>query len=314
MPLRLLISIPIVCVVFAFNVLTLPAQLLLALLVSWFTRYRTCVRAVCFIQGFFFLEILAILRLSWVSARYHDPAARLRAFYLVQYWWGQSLCRMGTWLYNLTFEVSGREAVRGPSAIVISRHASLGDNVLPLVFFGIARDEPLRYILKKELMWLPSLGWGGNVLPNLFVDRSGVNTSTELDAVARLVTDTTEHESVLIYPEGTRFSRAKQAALLDKADLAEQVERWPDLLPPRMGGVVRMLQVNPGKDVVFLCHTGFEPSASVPDLANGGWLGQTIRLHFWRVPYADIPEDHAAFLFSQWDHMQATVVAMKAQG
>lgn len=307
MPLRLLISIPIVVAIFAFNVVTLPLQFAIGYIVSITTRYTTAVQAICFYQGFFVLEIVGILRLLWVRLRYFNPAKRLQGNYGVQYWWGQSLCRMGTKLYNLTFKVSGREAIEGPSAILVSRHASIGDNVLPLVYFGIRRKEPLRYILKKELMWLPTLGWGGSALPNLFVDRSGTNTEKELEAVGELVTTTTEKESVLIYPEGTRFSRAKQKALSLKPELKAQIERWPDLLPPRLGGIGRMLNVNPGKDVVFLCHSGFEPSASLPDLANGGWLGQTIHLHFWRVPYAEIGSDVQAFIFDQWDEMQVRV-------
>ena len=68
-----------------------------------------------------------------------------------------------------------------------------------------------------------------------------------------------------------------------------------------------MLDVNPGKDAVFLCHTGFEGSASIRDIVNGGWLHQHIRIHFWRVPFEEIPEDKAAFVFQQWDVMQSHV-------
>ena len=74
-----------------------------------------------------------------------------------------------------------------------------------------------------------------------------------------------------------------------------------------------MLRSNPGKDVVFMAHTGFEGSASVRDLLGGGWRGQTVRIHFWRVPYAEIPNDHRAFLYEQWDRMQATIDRLRAE-
>ena len=50
-----------------------------------------------------------------------------------------------------------------------------------------------------------------------------------------------------------------------------------------------MMTANPGKDLVFLAHAGFEGSADIHDLLNGSWLNQQVRLHFWRIPYADLP-------------------------
>ena len=140
--------------------------------------------------------------------------------------------------------------------------------MLPLLCFGKVRDEPLRYILKKELTILPCLDVGAHRLPCLFVDRSGTDTEGAVKAVADLVATAGVDESVMVYPEGTRFSPEKQNKLAAKPQLAERVQRWPNLLPPRLGGVTAMLDVNPGKDAVFLCHTGFEGSASIRDIVN----------------------------------------------
>jgi hypothetical protein len=100
--------------------------------------------------------------------------------------------------------------------------------------------------------------------------------------------------------------------LAKRPKLADQLDRWPDLLPPRIGGPSAMLEVNPGKDVVFMAHTGFEGSASVKDLISGGWRKQHIRIHFWRIPYEQIPDDHRAFLYEKWDRMQQTVAELQA--
>ena len=80
--------------------------------------------------------------------------------------------------------------------------------------------------------------------------------------------------------------------------------RWPSLLPPRTGGPLTLLETNKGKDIVFMAHLGFEGSANLEDLINGSWLNQTILMHFWRVPFAEIPEDKETFLYQQWDVMQ----------
>ena len=130
--------------------------------------------------------------------------------------------------------------------------------------------------------------------------------------VSNLIASAGDDESVLIYPEGTRFTQKKHDELRAKyANLAPQLDRWPNLLPVRLGGVTGMMAANPGKDLVFLAHAGFEGSADIHDLLNGGWLNQRVRLHFWRIPYADLPkEDVQEFLFREWDTMQSTVTAL----
>ena len=149
-----------------------------------------------------------------------------------------------------------------------------------MLYFAEQRNEGLRYVLKQELTALPCLDIAGHRLPNLFVDRSGLDTDRELQAVAALTAEAGDKESVLIYPEGTRYTPHKHRSLrANKPDLEDQLDRWPSLLPPRLGGVTAMLQANPGKDVVFLAHTGFEGSASLTDLMNGSWRQQRINLY-----------------------------------
>jgi 1-acyl-sn-glycerol-3-phosphate acyltransferase len=218
---------------------------------------------------------------------------------------------LGIHIYDLDIEIEGADAIEGSSALLIARHTSIGDTVLPMLYFAEHRGEGLRYVLKQELTVMPCLDIAGHRLPNLFVDRSGIDTESELHAVRSLTSQAGERESVLIYPEGTRFTPAKRQRLWDtKPQLREQLERWPNLLPPKLGGVSAMLDANPRKDVVFLAHTGFEGSASLHDLINGSWRRQKVRLHFWRVPYADLPEDSKEFIFSNWDRMQTLTVKM----
>ncbi len=65
---------------------------------------------------------------------------------------------------------------------------------------------------------------------------------------------------------------------------------------------------------MFCAHSGFEGSSHFRNLINGSWLGATIQLRFWRVPFAAIPKDDAGrrdFVFSQWDEMQRSVRTMQ---
>jgi|TARA_B100000315_G_scaffold253254_1_gene291712 hypothetical protein len=217
-----------------------------------------------------------------------------------------ALLDAGARILALHFKTHGTDALTGPSALVFVRHTSLGDTVLPFVFYVKSRgNDGIRYIIKKELQISPCLDIGAGRLNTLFIDRSGNDTDTELNSVGAMVAQTPDDESILIYPEGTRHTLAKRQRLRDHhPELHDQLERWPDLLPPRLGGVRTLLANNPQKDAVFVAHTGFEGSANLQELLSGSWHGMTINIDMWRIPYTELPADPQEFIFAQWDRTQ----------
>ena len=209
-----------------------PLLLVIALLLSILPRYRSLPHALLFALGFLFYECVGVLRLAWIWLRYRNQPDYLDHNQRIQYWWAGGLLRLGARIYDLDIQVTGAQAIEGPTALLIPRHTSIGDTVLPMLYFAEHRHEGMRYILKRELMVMPCLDIAGHRLPNLFVDRSGVDTDRELEAIRLLTRHAGERESVLVYPEGTRFTPAKQARLLaTKPELEEQLARWPNLLP-----------------------------------------------------------------------------------
>lgn len=311
---RRLLTLSSLVIVTILAVLLLPLVVVVTLLLSTSPKYRTAPQALTFIYGFLLFEWGGLTRFAWVLARYprQEQMEQNRA---IQFWWAQGLLDMGQKLYKLRIEVSGEDALKGNTALLLSRHSSMGDTALPLLFFGKARSEGLRYVLKQELQLLPCLDIGGHRLPNVFVDRTGADSAKAVKDVSDLIATAGPDESVLIYPEGTRFTQKKHDQLRAKhPQLEAQLDRWPNLLPIRLGGVTGMLAANPSKDLVFLAHAGFEGSADIHDLLGGGWLNQRVRLHFWRVPYSELPKDNVQdFLFAEWDKMQATVVNLLAE-
>ena len=312
---RRFLTISAVVVITALLVILAPLLIVVSLLASVFPNFRTAPHSLAFIYWFVICEWIGLARFVWVYTLYRNKPVFLQRLRDIQFWWAQALFDLGKWVFELKIEVRGNDALKGRCAILLSRHTSMADTVLPLLYFGKARAESLRYVLKQELQYFPCLDIGGNLLPNVFVDRSGADSATAVAAVSELVATAGDEESVLIYPEGTRFTQAKHDALGEKRpQLREQLERWPGLLPLRLGGVSAMLANNPGKDLVFLAHVGFEGSANIHDLLGGGWLRQRVILQFWRIPYADIPKgDATEFLFSEWDKMQGVVNELKAE-
>ena len=289
-----------------------PLIIPLSWLVAKVTKWRSLDRAILVAYGYLYYEIAGVTKLVWVGIRYrHNYEEMIAKSYDVQRWWAQALFDMAVALFNLNVRVTGEEAIDGDGFILVSRHTNIADNFFPLVFVSTPRQKPVRYILKKELRAVTTLDIGGHRLPNYFIDRTGLQTEQELENVKELLVTCDNDDSLLIYPEGTRFSPAKQERLRARDNMKDQVERWPDLLPPRLGGITTILEANPGKDVVFLCHNGFEGSGGFGDLIDGAWLDSDVNLHFWRIPYEEIGQDYPAFVFDQWDRMQSTLTELR---
>ena len=137
-------------------------------------------------------------------------------------------------------ERSGDEALEGSPLLMLSRHASMADTLLPTLLIQMPTGLRLRYVMKRELLWDPCIDVVGNRLPSYFVRRGSTDVERETRAIASLVDDIGEGDGVLIFPEGTRFTAEKRRHVLERlrergeSDLAailRQVEARMDALP-----------------------------------------------------------------------------------
>lgn len=265
------------------------------------------------------LSALARLRHAIMPGR--EPDRLLEDNYRLQRWWGGLLLGAASRLLQLRFVVEGdATAVPGP-VVVLMRHTSIVDTILPLVFLGARHGLRLRYVLKKELLLDPCLDIVGNRLPNYFVDRAG-ETAREVAAIGRLTQGLGTRDGVLIYPEGTRFTpKTLQRA---RAKLAEGNPLLHDLsadfrrvLPPRPGGTLALLEhgLPQGADVVIFAHAGLERLVRLHDVLSGKILGDLVRLRLWRIPGHEIPagrEERLRWLYAQWERVDAFAMEVGA--
>jgi 1-acyl-sn-glycerol-3-phosphate acyltransferase len=287
-------------------------------LVRWLTGHRHAMAVRIFVFGWWYLLIgaLCLLRLlgHWFAAGFgRDKNAMREDSYLLQEWWAKRLFGAVVRIFRLTVDVQGIDEVAPGPIIVMMRHASIVDTLLPNVFVtGKARIR-LRYVLKKELLADPIMDIAGNRLTNHFVDRSG-DSVAEVRAVTALAEGLTGREGVLIYPEGTRFTPARRdrvIAGLGERDtgLAERARRLRRVLPPRPGGSVGLLEF--GYDVVIGAHTGLEPLATIPDAWSGRIVGSHLRIRFQRFAGANLPSTRRGrvdWLFDRWDEVDDWLV------
>ena len=311
---RRLVTIPGCLLLTVLVSLLLPVLLTIAWLIGRLPACRGAVTMLGLAVGYLWCETIGILAAAAIWLRYRERKVFLEANYRLQCWWAQTLKNLAARLFNLEFETSGLEALAGTGVLMLPRHASIADTLIPMVFYAIPERVRLRYVLKRELLLDPCLDIVGNRLPNCFVERDGQDSERAAAGIAALVEGMEPDEGLLLYPEGTRFSAARARSLrtrwqTDPKRLA-QLDRWTHVLPPRTGGFLAALDANPGRDLVFCAHTGFEGSSHFRTLINGAWSGTRVRIHFWRIPFEAIPGDREArvsLLFEQWDRMDRWV-------
>jgi len=289
-------------------------------LFRWILRRKPwmSVRLIAFAYIYLFAEVGGVIALGliWIftlGGLIHRPF--MDATYAVQRNWASALLKGAQVIFSLRLEVEGEELVAPGPIIVLARHASIVDNLLPAELVTARHGIRLRYILKQELLADPALDIGGNRLPNYFVDRNSADSRQELGNIEVLAANLGRAEGVLIFPEGTRHTPARRDRALAKlrasgSPFAELAAGLRHLLPPKVGGISALIEAAPGADVVLLGHRGLEGFARIADLWRGGLVGRVIHAKFWRIPSADVPTDRdarARWLFDQWSSIDAWI-------
>ena len=101
---------------------------------------------------------------------------------------------------NLGFEVRGRENIPNHPSIILCKHQSAWETIALQVIF-----PPQIWVLKRELLYIPILGWAWWAMDTIPIDRSAGR-----EALKKLVTHGKDRLAkglwVVIFPEGTRIA------------------------------------------------------------------------------------------------------------
>ena len=159
------------------------------------------------------------------------------------------------------------------------------------------------WVLKRDLVVVRCLDIVGQRIPNVFVQRGGRDTVGDAEAVSSLCRGLGPGQGVVIFPEGTRFTPRKHAAL----QAAGADRGFTRVLPPRAGGFSAMLETATASgephEVLLLVHTGLERVHRFKDLWRGAFVNLEVRCTLWRWPLASLPLDAGArrdWLDAQW--------------
>lgn len=271
-------------------------------------------RLLTFGMFYFTFEMVTLVRVAIARSRFAGDTPSFQARILtLQGWWAGTIVSVASHLLRLTFSVEGTEHATPGPAILLIRHASILDTLLPTVFIQRPTNWRVRYVVKQELLVDPCIDIAGHILPNYFIDRSG-DRRAELAGIRTLARDLGD-DGVLIFPEGTRFSEDKRARALarigrDAPEVLALAESLEGVLPPKPGGVTALLDALPGVDCVFLAHRGLEQFNKVSDVLSGAVVGSTVHVRIWRVDSESIPRqagEQVCWLYEQWNRVSAFV-------
>lgn len=310
--LRRLVSVPAVTILAVLLLLSAPLWLLASLFVDGYRAVRRQPGALwrlwlcALVYAWTSVGGLIWLGASWIATFGGRDRVRLvESAYRAQSWWAGTLYRGLVWAFNLRIEVEGDGIIKPGPLVVLIRHVSILDTLLPLNLITRRHDIRLRYVLKQELRADPALDICGSRLPNYFVDREASNTAAEIDGIVALADDLDKHSGVIIYPEGrlaTAASRAKaaQRALTQHPDLAHLTGSYRHVIAPRPAGTLALVNAT-DCDVLIVGHYGLDKMVGVRSLFDKNLPGSTITVHFTRIPRSAIPAPATArWLYERW--------------
>lgn len=178
-----------------------------------------------------------------------------------------------------------RSVTSGRPLLVISNHqSSLDILILKMMLYKMGYAD-CRWVLKRQVFGVPVLGRSCKESGCAGIERSG--QSVDLRRIERCaVLAGRDGASVILFPEGTRFSEARRA------------QGYANVLPPKSGGFAALRRSLPGFPVlsVTLRWDNGENRKTVFDAA--AFVGRSVRVE--ASVHADLPTDSVAWLSDEW--------------
>ena len=172
----------------------------------------------------------------------------LRYHYKVACAWAEHLFGAAKLICNLDYTIEGRENLPDEPTVVYYKHSSAWEAIQVFTMFPTQC-----WVIKRELMWVPFVGWALKKFRPIAIDRSAGHSAVE-QVVEQGKERLAEGRWVVIFPEGTRVKHGTtrryglSGALLAKAagmpivPIAHNSGRyWPRRGLLKKAGTIRMV-------------------------------------------------------------------------
>ena len=125
------------------------------------------------------------------------PLGHARIYRMVR-WWADWMLALLELLCGLDFTVEGLERLPHGNTVVLMKHSSTWETLAQIHIF-----PPQTWVIKRELLWAPILGWALLLLKPIAINRSGGRSAVQ-HVIAEGRRRLEEGLWVIIFPEGTR--------------------------------------------------------------------------------------------------------------
>ncbi|XP_076759303.1 1-acyl-sn-glycerol-3-phosphate acyltransferase gamma [Xylocopa sonorina] len=167
-------------------------------------------------------------------------------------------------------------------------------------YFGLLGN--CRAYAKKSLQYVPSIGWAWKFAEFIFLDRNWKEDQNVIKTQIKEFTDYPDSMMLLMYAEGTRFTKQK----LEASQKFAREKGLPLLkhhLTPRTKGFVASLRHMRGKfPAIYDIEILFNPNDPVKPTLTNLLLGKPLLAHLYvnRIPLEEVPEDDEGA--AEWLH------------
>jgi 1-acyl-sn-glycerol-3-phosphate acyltransferase len=217
-------------------------------------------------------------------------------------WWG--LCVIGAEHFNGTQMIfTGEDVAMRENAMLISNHQQMPD-IPAIMKFSKTKERlgDLKFFVKKQLKWVPGMGWGMQFLDCLYIDRDWASDRENIRKTFASLVDGKVPVYLVSFVEGTRLTLPKLAAAQAYArDHGLTLPRHT-LVPRSKGFAASVEGLRTHIDAVYDLTIAYEEA--IPSL----WqyikgMVQRIHVHVRRFPVAELPEsadDLRRWLMTRW--------------
>lgn len=113
--------------------------------------------------------------------------------------WARVILAVLRWTCRLDYQVEGRERLPPGNHIALMKHSSSWETVAQALLL-----PPHVWVLKRELTWIPVVGWGIRQLRAIAINR-GAGPAAVRDVIDQGKARLAEGKWIVIFPEGTRM-------------------------------------------------------------------------------------------------------------
>ncbi len=263
---------------------------------------------------------LMLLQLSWFYGLPMSDERRMQLNLNIEIFFIPKTIALAEIIYGMNIEMEDVDCVSPGPVLLFSRHASILDTIMPIKLLGQSHGMGMRIVQKAELLWNPVVDVASYRMPRAFVKRGTGNAERQAQHMQHLLKGITDNQALVVFPEGSRFSPEKQEKIISKLSqnnpiAAERARQLGNVLPVRPAGACALISARPDIDVVFLAHTGLEGANRLEDFVGGALYKQKVRIKFWRVPAAEIPENEQEridWLHNEWGKVDSWIEANKS--